>query len=202
MYNNDMNNEKYKIFLINEEKTPVLATLVERCRNQSDFERNQIQSAWNLKVQQELFPVAADDPYLVDGFKAGGEVSALVASSQSPGSRGLDCRPKFFDGITTTWKLCDTGSMITVVRKSQDDKIDKNKKLQAVNGSSITCYGQKDIEIKIGRKSYKIKAVIADISQDIIGWDFFRKHKLSLKWGDFGDLYIYDKKANIKKALK
>ena len=98
--------------------------------------------------------------------------------------------------------MCDTGSMITVLKKGQNDKIDRNKTLQAVNGSKIDCYGQKEIKIRIGRKEYDIKAIIADVEQDIIGWDFFAKHKLSLQWGNFGDLYIYDKKSQTGSPLK
>ena len=68
--------------------------------------------------------------------------------------------------------------MLTVVRKGPEDKIDKTKVLQAVNGSPIKSYGQKEVEIRINRKTYSILATIADVQQDIIGWDFITQHKL------------------------
>ena len=111
MYNNNMSNDKYKSFLFNnKEEKPVLATLVERCRNNSESNRSQIQSQWNSMVIQALTPIAADNPYR-DEFKAGDEVAAVVAATHPPGSKGLDCRPKFYDGISKSWKLCDTGSI-------------------------------------------------------------------------------------------
>ena len=71
--------------------------------------------------------------------------------------------------------MIDTGSMVTVIKKEKSDIEDKSKVLQAVNGSSIKCYGQRKISIRIGRKTYEILATVADIDQDIIGWDFLEK---------------------------
>ena len=192
MYNNKTNDEIRQIYTKNfridrEEKPVVLASITERCPKQ-EVDWGRVQSDWSDEVTKCIDSIAEVNPYL--DLSPGVEVLGVDAASWDPSVRGLDCRPKLFDANSQSWKLCDTGSMITVVRKGQDDKIDVNKKLQAVNGSSIACYGQKEIEIKIGRKPYRIKAVIADTSQDIIGWDYFKKHKLSLKWGDFGDLYI------------
>ena len=134
----------------------------------------------------------------------GQEVPAVHAVAWVNGSRGggFDCRPKVFDGVSKSWKLCDTGSMVTVIKRDKDDKIDYSKVLQAVNGSNIAVYGQKEISVRIGRKNYDIKATIADVEQDILGWDFFSKHKLSFDWSPFGDLELVDKKANIRATLK
>ena len=196
-----MSNGKYKKFLYNNiEEKPVLATLVERCRNNSEA-RSQIQSEWNSLVVQALTPIAADNPYL-DEFSAGDEVSAIVASTHPPGSKGLDCRPRVFDGISKSWKLCDTGSMVTVVRKTENDKVDDSKMLQAVNGSTIKCYGQKSISVRLGRKTYDVIATVADVDQDILGWDFMSKHKLNIEWDDCGELILRDKKADIRAKLK
>ena len=92
--------------------------------------------------------------------------------------------------------------MVTVIKKSKDDKKDFSKILQAVNGSNITVYGQKEISVRIGRKEYKIQATIADVEEDILGWDFFNKYKLTFDWSEFGDLYIVDKKAKTRNLLK
>ena len=98
--------------------------------------------------------------------------------------------------------MCDTGSMVSVIRKSEGDKIDTSKFLQAVNGSAIKCYGQKKVNIRLGRKTYDIIATIADVDQDILGWDFIVKHRLNIEWGEFGDLILHDKRSKIKAPMK
>ena len=35
----------------------------------------------------------------------------------------------------------------------------------------------------------------------ILGWDFIRKYKLDWIWGEFGDLYLRDRRAAIAKRL-
>ena len=105
MYNQDIHSEKYnKIIYKSQEDSPILASLVERCQNQSESFKSETQRRWNALVSQSLEPVAEDNPYLVS-FQAGDEVSALVASNHVPGSRGLDCRPKIFDGIKKDFQL-------------------------------------------------------------------------------------------------
>ena len=93
--------------------------------------------------------------------------------------------------------------MLTVIKKGPEDKIDKTRVLQAVNGSSIKVFGQKLIEVRVGRKTYQILATIADVQQDIIGWDFITKHKLDMVWSESGlDYYLIDKKSKSKQALR
>ena len=203
MYSDTYKDEKiYTKFLNkNEDENQVLSSLVERCHNESNSVRNDIQSHWVERVQKAIEPIAADNPYL-STINVGDEVPAVSAVAWVQGSRGLDCRPKLFDNESKTWKLCDTGSMVTVIKKSKEDKIDNSKILQAVNGSPIKCYGQKEVTIRINRKAYKILATIADVDQDIIGWDFISKHKLGFDWSEFGDLVICDKRAKIRATLK
>ena len=57
------------------------------------------------------------------------------------------------------------------------------------------------LDIRIGRKNYSIEAVIAKVKTPLLGWDFFMKYRLDLIWGEFGDLFLRDKKANIAKRL-
>ena len=90
--------------------------------------------------------IADINPYLPN-VSAGEVIPAVHAVAWVDGSRGgFDCRPKLFDGVSKSWKLCDTGSMVTVVKRVPEDKIDHSTVLQAVNGSSIAVYGQKEIE--------------------------------------------------------
>ena len=87
-------------------------------------------------------------------------------------TNGKDCRPRLTDGDVSY--LLDSGSMCGVWPVSPDDKVDKNISLQTVDGSPFDCYGTKDLVIKINRKTYKYKVVIAKVKAPIIGWDFIR----------------------------
>ena len=113
-----------------------------------------------------------------------------------------DVRPKIYDKITKTWTLCDSGSVVTCIPRTPEDVIDNNIRLRSVNGGVIPTFGSEEIVIRLGRKEYKIEAIKADIPQRILGWDFFKKYRLNLEWGSFGDLYLVDKKADIKSLLK
>ena len=41
-------------------------------------------------------------------------------------------------------------------------------------------------------------ATIADVNQDIIGWDFIAKYRLNFEWTNFGDIELFDKRAGIR----
>ena len=199
MYHDTLDTKIYsQVLNTNQEESPILSSLVERCRNPDQKQLAQID--WNQRVSHAVSSIVEVNPYLAN-TEYGEEVVAGSAIAWLRG-RNADCRPKLFDGITQTWKLCDTGSMVTVVKRGSEDKVDKTKILKAVNGSSINCYGQKEIFVRLNRKSYPIMATIADIEQDIIGWDFISKHKLNFEWNEFGDLVLHDRKANIKSTLK
>ena len=47
-------------------------------------------------------------------------------------------------------------------------------------------------------------AIICDIDQDILGMDFLDRYKLGFEWDDVdqSELYLVDKKANMKKLLR
>ena len=118
--------------------------------------------------------------------------------------RNCDIRPRLLDKCTGISRLLDSGSQISVTKKGPDDKLDHAFKLVAVNGSKIPTYGVKEIEIKIGRKTYSMPAVVCDIQQDILGMDFLTKYKLNFEWDDFdhSELYLVDKKAQIRALLQ
>ena len=96
----------------------------------------------------------------------------------------------------------DTGNQCCVVPPSPQDAVDPTILLTTVNGGKFDCYGQKQITIKIGQKEYHMKAMIAKVRAPILGWDFFTKYRLDLVWGQFGDLFLRDKRAQIKKYLE
>ena len=123
-----------------------------------------------------------------------------MVSSFEDDTHGVDCRPRLRDGDIAY--LLDSGSMCGVWPASEYDTIDKTIKLQTVDGSPFDCYGTKTIDVKIGRKSYKYKVVVAKVKAPILGWDFIRKYKLDLVWGEFGDIFLRDKTAKIQKRLE
>ena len=144
--------------------------------------------------------IAEDNPYLkMEPYQ---EISAIDAVNFRPNSYGLDVRPKVFDNATKSWTLIDSGSCLSVIPKKDSDIKDPYFKLKAVNGGQIDTFGTEKVVLRIGRKTYEIEAIKADIPQKILGWDLFTKYSLGLEWGHFGDLYITDKKANIKSPLK
>ena len=118
-------------------------------------------------------------------------------------NRNVDIRPRLVEksGIE---RLIDSGAQISATVKQPSDRPDQNVSLVAVNGSRIKTYGVREINLKIGRKTYSIQAVVCDIKQDILGMDFLSKYKLGLEWDDEtqSELFIHDKKANIKESLK
>ena len=205
MYYTKDNSEKYSKFIhsINDEE-PVLSSLLERCRtDEIDWgAKAQIQADWNSKIADSIAQIASINPYL-SGIGPGEEVPAISAVAWVKGSYGgLDCRPKLFDNATKSYKLMDTGAMVSVVKKSESDTVKMDKILRAVNGSAIKCYGTREVEIRLGRKSNKINAIVGDVDQDILGWDFIVKYRLGFEWSQFGDIYLVDKKAKISTPLK
>ena len=204
MYNSTLNTGQIHakvISSINQKECHELPSLIERCQNQEGSVKNSVQEDWSREIKSQIDSIASVNPYL-SWPVVGEEVPAVSAVAWVQGARGLDTRPKLFDGVTNSWKMCDTGSMVTVVKNSPHDKVDETKILEAVNGSAIKVYGQKEIEVRLGRKSYKIDAIIADVEQDILGWDFIQKYKLNFEWNDFGDLVLRDRKANTRTTLK
>ena len=114
-----------------------------------------------------------------------------------------DIRPRLLDKKSGRFRLIDSGSQITATVRSPEDKLDPTMRLVAVNGSKIDTYGVKQIEVKLGRKSYQVEAVVCDIQQDILGMDFIKKYKLGLEWNEAqSELYLVDKKADIKAKLQ
>ena len=73
--------------------------------------------------------------------------------------------------------MIDSGSQISVTRRRPGDKLDNSLRLVAVNGLKISTYGVREIEVKINRKKYDMPAVICDVEQDILGFDFLNKFK-------------------------
>ena len=190
---------------------------------------SQVQGSWSSRVEAELASVATFDPrphgsqsvinkqyynsktklwqdYGVQDYQAvvdppPQELEAGKAIFWTKGSGGVDMRPHVWDPGLKEFLLCDSGSQITACKPDPGDKPVPGFFLKAVNGSKIECYGYKNLDIKIGRKTYPFRAIKANIASNIIGWDFIRHHKLDFVWNDFGDITIRDKKADISVPL-
>ena len=126
---------------------------------------------------------------------------AFAAVNNQVEQAGIDYRPHLLDSISGSHILVDSGSAISAWPPDPGDSESPGIHLKAVNGSKIKTFGQKQIEIRIGRKTYKFKVIKAQIENPIIGWDFIRFHRLNFMWNEFGDVTINDPKANISQAL-
>ena len=79
------------------------------------------------------------------------------------------------------------------------DKVDPSVSLKAVNGTKLKCFGYKDVEVQINRKSYRIRAIKTEVPNPILGWNFVRKHRLTMDWTEWGDSIIVDKRPRFPK---
>ena len=116
-------------------------------------------------------------------------------SAAASGNR--DVRPRVLDGISKQYLLVDTGSQCSVTKPSPEDKLRPDLRLEAVDGSLLKCYGTRPLELRLNRKQYKIQTVISDTTDNILGMDFIDKYGFEFRRGEFGDLYLYDPKAQI-----
>ena len=132
--------------------------------------------------------------------KPGQQISAIEAINWSV-KNNIDCRPKIFDNKTKNYYLLDTGAMTSCLPKQPEDQLDPFTSLKAANGKKMPTYGTREIEIRLGRKTYVIQAKITDVSQPILGMDLISKYRLGFTWID-DDLFITDNKANIKRKLQ
>ena len=140
----------------------------------------------------------------VPSFPVGEIIPSIEAVDWNKKGHNVDIRPRLVDSSSGEARLLDSGAQLSAARKGPNDTLDESVKLVAVNGSKIPTYGTRDLVVKINRKTYRIKAVVCDIKQDILGFDFITKYKLNLEWDDFdqSELFLVDKKAKIRKSVK
>ena len=190
--------EEIQSHFINTDRNRVAGISFENVKQSHDIQTN-----WNNLVVSAIEVASKVNPYLPN-LPDGTIVRAVDALHWPSFGHNCDIRPRLRDDSTGINRLVDSGSQISVAKKGPDDKLDDSFKLVAVNGSKIQSYGVRDIEFNIGRKSYKISAVICDVQQDILGMDFINKYRLNFEWDDFDqtELYLVDKKANIRKSLQ
>ena len=189
-------------------------------QGRSQIDKNYLQSQWVSSIKRHLESVASYDPRpvgtnrqshrklvfnklgdkswsQVEEFQLNAfinepptEIIGAQGAAWSGGVQGVDMRPHYRDPDLQQEFLVDSGSQVTAVAPEPGDKESESVFLRAVNGSKIKTFGHKNITIRIGRKQYHFKAIIAQVESPVLGWDFMRQHKLDLRWGDFGDLLI------------
>ena len=109
-------------------------------------------------------------------------VQSVIAATEKDSQ---DFRPRIKDLNTNTYFLIDTGACLSVFPKSAcpNAKLDENRGLQAVNGTTMPTYGTKIVNIRLDRKSFQQEMVIADIGETpILGWNFLVNHKIDIIW--------------------
>ena len=82
--------------------------------------------------------------------------------------------------------MLDTGAQVSLWPRSKfpDAVYDPSRKLQAVNGTRISTYGEKWVTIKHPNATtvYRHRMLLADLQDPILGFDFLISFKLDLKW--------------------
>ena len=161
------------------------------------------QEIFNQLTIESIEIAASIDPFQTD-LPEGVEIPAVEAVGWTKGHRSCDLRPRLVDGSTGEARLIDTGAQLSATKRLPTDIKDDSVNLVAVNGSRISTYGEREIKVKIGRKEYRIKAIVCDVKQDILGIDFINKYKLSMQWDDDtqSELFLVDRKADIRAPLR
>ena len=202
MLDNDENIAK--LINVNEMKTEYkpssFIAYVERCQSLKTEEIPKRDLWYQTYSVQETYVKDTGVKHKVEPQYKVGETIASIEAVNDP-MLDSDFRPRVFDNITQTWTLLDSGSCVSCTPKEPGDKIDPSFRLRAVNGNTIPTFGTKKVQIRIGRKQYEIEAIKTDIPQQILGWDVFKKYNLGFEWNS-GELYLTDKKAQIKSLLK
>ena len=77
--------------------------------------------------------------------------------------------------------LIDGGAFVSLVPPSpaQRNKGPSGQKLCAANGSSINCYGEINIDIHLGSRTFNHTVLVADVKVSLLGADFLAYHYLA-----------------------
>ena len=90
---------------------------------------------------------------------------AVLSSLQD---EGVDIRPRFWDNISKSWVLVDTGAQVSATMPKPGDIIDPSIRLETVDGSKMPCYGKKTMTFRLGRKEYHQEVFITNTNETII----------------------------------
>jgi hypothetical protein len=87
---------------------------------------------------------------------------------------------RLVDTFTGREYLVDSGAELCVFPASWEDKKKTQNKdyLIAANGSKIQSYGSRSIALKFGKSTFAQEFTVADVTQPILGANFFAKNHL------------------------
>ena len=91
--------------------------------------------------------------------------------------------------------------MITAYPKRMftNNQKDRNSQVEAANGTRIDTFGRQEVSFKIGDEIHKCVAVVADVTEPIIGCDVINREMLSLRWIN-GCCYLESRTGQKQKA--
>ena len=154
---------------------------------------------------QTFIPETIDEfEYISDSITSGAKIEIPMSEENvipphqalaTLQSEDVDIRPRFWDKPSQQWVLVDTGAQVSVCAPGPNDKIDPRVSLETVDGSKMPSYGSKQATFRLGRKEYHQRLVITNTNETILGMDFIKPNQMEFRWGEFGDYYLYDKKA-------
>ena len=111
------------------------------------------------------------------------------------GSGNNSCLLFVTDRTSGQHYLVDSGAEVSVLPATRINRqtLKKGLLLRAANGSAIPTFGKRTLSLHFGlRKNFNWTFVLADVSQPIIGADFFREHGLLI---DLKHHRLYDSEA-------
>ena len=176
-----------------------IASYDPRPQGRSEPQKKKYFSSVTRKWEEVVIPF--DDSEIAFTETPPESLPAFQAMGWDPGQQGVDLRPHLWDPKADRFMLVDSGSQCCAWPPDPGDKVDPTITLKAVNGTRLKSYGIKEVDIKLGRKTYKMKVIKADVDKPIIGWNFIRRYKLDMAWNQWGDVCLVDKKAKIQTVL-
>ena len=178
------------IYFDHENETSLKEDLFERCHEKSE----QVPQVAGL-VGPQVAAVGGEDSSMPQEF-----FTAIEAEKM--GDVNWDMRPHFYDKLSKAHLLLDSGAAVSAWPPDPGDVPDPNLFLRAVNGAKLRCYGYKQVDIQINRKRYPMKVIKTEVTQPVMGWDFQKKHRLTVDWTEYGDAVLIDRRNGISSILK
>ena len=104
---------------------------------------------------QMIGSLQVEKEYKIESIESNEESEFFTAiEAQNMNSETLDMRPYLFDGLSKQNLLLDSGAQVSAYPPDPGDVPDPTVHLKAVNGTRLRSYGKKEVEVKIGRKTY------------------------------------------------
>ena len=135
--------------------------MVERCPENSENEvKDEVKNVASLEVAAASQAQSGSERRRDDNFYSAAEAVRMQSDE-------MDMRPYIYDSNSKQHILWDSGSQVCAWPPDPGDVPDPKKKLKAVNGTLLNCYGTKEIEIQINRKTLRFTALKADVTATI-----------------------------------